>query len=294
MIISTWRSGSSFFGDILNAIPGNYYHFEPLMFLGDVQLRKENWVAKYSLKTITELLQCNYKDHAINDPYALRRNTALSKYCDAPYELCNSTTFLSVFCQLFPYQSMKLVRLRLNLVEKLLKNSNLNVKIVYLIRDPRGIMTSRMREHWCNAMDECGSTTQLCNDMVLDFNEAKDLSEKYPNRFKVIRYEDLSLNPFDMTKMILDFYGLPFHKRVQEFLDTHTNVAGNKHGMSTIRDSKAVPFSWIENLSFQEIDDIQKKCTEAMNLWGYATMLSEDEMNSATFNPLLAFPFAYK
>lgn len=26
IIISTWRSGSTFLGDILNAMPGNFYH----------------------------------------------------------------------------------------------------------------------------------------------------------------------------------------------------------------------------------------------------------------------------
>ena len=33
LIVSTWRSGSTFFGDLLTQYPGTYYSYEPLQYL---------------------------------------------------------------------------------------------------------------------------------------------------------------------------------------------------------------------------------------------------------------------
>ena len=46
-------------------------------------------------------------------------------------------------CPLFPFQSIKTVRLRLNLTEQLVKDPSLNVRVMLLVRDPRGTMESR-------------------------------------------------------------------------------------------------------------------------------------------------------
>lgn len=69
---------------------------------------------------------------------------------------------------------------------------------------------------------------------------------------RAVRYEDLSLSPFEVTQDILQFYGLPFDEKVSEFLETHTkaNVGGVS---STFRDSKSAPFHWAKELSFNEV-----------------------------------------
>lgn len=70
--------------------------------------------------------------------------------------------------------------------------------------------------------------------------------------FSAIRYEDLSLNPYEMTQSVLQFYGLPFDAKVEEFLDTHTKV--NMGGVSsTYRDSKSAPFHWKSDLKLEEV-----------------------------------------
>ena len=35
LIATTWRSGSSFFGNILNQYPGTFYSYEPLHYLSN-------------------------------------------------------------------------------------------------------------------------------------------------------------------------------------------------------------------------------------------------------------------
>lgn len=88
--------------------------------------------------------------------------------------------------------------------------------------------------------------------MVSDYEAARELISMYPTRLKVVRYEDLSLEPFEGTKDILKFYGLPFDRTVEIFLDSHTKI--DYGGVSsTFRDSKSAPFHWIKDLQFSEV-----------------------------------------
>ena len=90
-----------------------------------------------------------------------------------------------------------------------------------------------------------------------------------------------------MTEELLDFYGLSYGEEVRHFLDTHTrNDSGTES--STYRDSKKTPFNWIKKLSYENVENIQKSCKTAMELWGYKKMYSSSDLNS--FNPISIFP----
>uniref|UniRef100_A0A182NBY9 Sulfotransferase domain-containing protein n=1 Tax=Anopheles dirus TaxID=7168 RepID=A0A182NBY9_9DIPT len=177
----------------------------------------------------------------------------------------------------------------------------LNVRVVLLIRDPRGSMQSRKHRVWCPGRPDCYDAGTVCSDMQLDYEAAVELSKRFPQRFRiktlastnflyfgsVVRYEDLSLNPYKMTKEILHFYGLPYHPEVEMFLDTHTkqDVGGVS---STYRDSKSAPFHWTKDLTFEEVKNIQDSCVAAMRSWGYRNATSEQELYD-NFNPLLPY-----
>lgn len=240
------------------------------------------------LDTVRQLLKCNYTglDKYLNLVY-FDFNRRLWRICKTHPQFCVDQHFLSEYCRIFPYQGMKLVRMSANVSEALLSDPQLNVKAVLLVRDPRGTMASRKTLDWCDTYD-CKSPIALCNDMVSDFKAAKILMKKYPTQFNVIRYEDLSLNPYNMTDDILKFYGLPFHQQVKNFLDSHTRESIGPL-MSTFRDSKRTAFRWMQKLSFSEIQRIQSNCAEAMSLWGYGFVNDKKSLTNETFNTLMPF-----
>lgn len=150
IILTSWRSGSTFLGDVVNAHPANFYHYEPLLDYGIVQIR-EPPLADKSLTRIISLLNCEYKelgnfisfefiqshrllnrsciiviiiDRYLNygktHPWVFNHNTHLWRQCQAHKRICWDPRFVAKFCRLFPFQSMKLVRLRLRIAEKLL------------------------------------------------------------------------------------------------------------------------------------------------------------------------------
>ncbi|KAG5683002.1 hypothetical protein PVAND_012314 [Polypedilum vanderplanki] len=295
VIISTWRSGSTFLGDVLNTLPGNYYHYEPLLTYDIVQIRGPPH-DKNAIKSLKKLLRCNYTgadmheylEFGASHNYLFSHNSRLWNQCQLFPNFCYQPKFLEPFCKLFPLQSMKVVRLRLKIAARLLEDTSLNVRIVLLIRDPRGFLQSRKHRVWCPGNVDCDNPNIVCKDLISDYKAAEKLAKKYPMTFKALRYEDLSLSPYDMTQEVLQFYGLAFDDRVSEFLDTHTkqNVGGVS---STFRDSKQAPFHWTKELPWNEVSYIQDSCKEAMRLWGYKEAANASELMN-NFNPLLPFP----
>lgn len=133
IIITTWRSGSTFLGDVINAVPGNYYHYEPLLNYGIVQIRGPPY-ADSALRNLKRLLMCDYTEmhnylmYGRSHVNLFTHNTRLWHQCELYPQYCWNSTFLSEFCRLFPFQSMKVVRLRLRLAEELLKDDRLVMK----------------------------------------------------------------------------------------------------------------------------------------------------------------------
>lgn len=128
IIISTWRSGSTFLGDVLNALPGNFYHYEPLLTYDIMQIRGPPH-DKPAIKSLKKLLKCNYTgleeylDFGQAHNYLFTHNTRLWSQCHLFPNFCYQPKFLEHFCKLFPLQSMKVVRLRMRIAASLLKDS---------------------------------------------------------------------------------------------------------------------------------------------------------------------------
>jgi hypothetical protein len=61
---------------------------------------------------------------------------------------------------------------------------SLNVRIVLLIRDPRGFLQSRKHRVWCPGNPDCDNPTLACKDMVSDYKAAIVLAKKFPMTFK--------------------------------------------------------------------------------------------------------------
>ena len=86
------------------------------------------------------------------------------------------------FCPLFPFQSIKTVRLRLSLTQPLVED--LNVRVLLLVRDPRGTMESRKHRDWCPGNKDCEDPARLCQDLQSDYESFQTLSQQFPGRYK--------------------------------------------------------------------------------------------------------------
>lgn len=276
VISTTWRSGSTFLEELLASHPAVYNHYEPLMQFGLRQIRDGDDSDK-AQKLVHSLLLCNYngQDDYINTAVKIRdmfsRNTVLWQFCssdDYGDAMCYNESFLRGACRLFPWATMKLVRLRLKLLRPVLEDQKLNVRIVYLVRDPRGVINSRVGTvKWCSSKD-CNDPSYLCADMDDDLTAAIQLQKDFPGRVYTLRYEDLSLNPVNKTKELLDYLGLDFDPKMKEFLDSHTTKNYDKP-WSTSRESKKRVTYWVTKLDDYRLKAVQDACSPVMKRFGY-------------------------
>lgn len=277
IIVATWRSGSTFLGDLLKSIPGSYYFFEPFLDSGLHRYHKADNLEErqFALRHLKKLLSCDFNDMdsylALGEKKRIvfSHNHDLWKYCKLnSSQYCQNKEFMNQFCKIYPFITMKTVRLGLDLAQMLLLERDLNIRILILIRDPRGTMHSREYERFCRVGPNCDSPRRLCKGLMDDYKVAKELSLKFPLHFKSIRYEDLSLNLYNKTGDIFKFLGLPFHPKVRKFLETHTkNKAGNS--FSTHRNTSVTPFHWMMEMDMEYIRQIEQICADALDVWGY-------------------------
>ena len=64
-ISTTWRSGSTFLGDVLLAHPATYYHYEPPIHYGIKQVRSsslDGLLAEDAVRVIKNVLNCDYNE----------------------------------------------------------------------------------------------------------------------------------------------------------------------------------------------------------------------------------------
>lgn len=203
-------------------------------------------------------------------------NRGLWPKCKIARTWCLSPEFINNLCYMYPFQIMKTVRVGLNATKSILTDPQFSdVKIILLVRDPRGTMASRSHRDWCPKNPDCNDPELLCKDMVDDYWESTDLMMKFPNRLKVVRYEDMTDNVMNTTESIFNFLELPMQPQTYQFLKEHCDPNEWKKAKvvpqvwNTFRDPSLTSDKWKLDLKFPRVNKIQEVCKSAMKLWDY-------------------------
>ena len=200
--------------------------------------------------------------------------------------------------------------MRVNLTRSFIEDPSLNVQVLLLIRDPRGTLQSRKHRTWCPGKPDCDQPDHLCKDLVSDYYAVQQLKKEFPNRIRVIRYEDFCKDIKNNAKELLQFFNFKMHPRVINFIESHTheNMGGvsstfrgkflsktNRYWTGIIgisymfitSDSKNAPYHWRNELNFTEVQNIQEKCR-------YLLTFSNSSSNSWFLHEHIFFFFSVK
>jgi len=306
LIATTWRSGSTFLGDLLNHYKGTFYYFEPLHYYSTL---KDLKVVQSEPDFLKSLYTCSFNSensgfltHVAKPPNKFlfeNHNFRLWNSCKnllPKNAMCFMPDYLSHVCPLFPIKLIKTVRLRVRKIEKLLSDPAMDLKVIVLVRDPRGVYNSRNTgpvKNWCKN-DLCANPVTGCQDLNNDIQAAFSLESRYPGSVRLVRYEDLSMFPEETARSMLDFLDLPFTEGIAHYIETHTSkeklkvvknkktkkIERHKDTYGTARNSTATAFAWRENLGFSETEKIQEACLVPMEKLGYKLVLNEEGMRS--------------
>ena len=281
LIVSTWRSGSTLMGQVLESHPGAWFWSEPVHYLelGKLHIPVDKMTEGKIMPYVQDSFKCKFdEDFVIHN-----RNMMFSHYANAKFwnictkklmlgkTKCTSKAFIDQICPLFPIRIVKTVRMRLETARKLLQNPDLNnLKVIFLVRDPRAVMMSRKLVNFC-LKSYCTDPKILCDNHETDLISAKSISNEYPDQFKILRYEDFALNPYNVTDQMLEFLELPPSKHVDNFLEDQTGLKreSSKQVQSATNISRSKAFAWIKAMKMTEITQVQEVCHKPMETFGY-------------------------
>ena len=151
--------------------------------------------------------------------------------------------------------AIKTVRLDMGSVEKLLENIP-NLRVIHLLRDPRGVALSRRGVENNAGVSGKGSIVQTarmyCEVAAKDLKIRRRLEERFPGAITQVIYEDFTSDPIKLASDVYRFLNMTLPASVRKYLDERTQTKSST--------------KWQDRLSFHQAYDIHQHCTELFSL----------------------------
>ncbi|XP_033627172.1 carbohydrate sulfotransferase 3-like [Asterias rubens] len=314
IILASMRTGSSFVGQMFGQNSDIFYLFEPGTFL-QAALRQRGDIFSQSLyiDMLDSLYRCNLTDYeyyskwlSTQGPKSLLQQAPnmfklLCSKPDISSEVhCGSVTHDSFVRTCMDLKKVAIKSVRISDIGSLLpliKDKTVNLKVIHLVRDPRGMIASRVV-----AMNDIKKTADKVETFTDDTKTAlinycwnnlhnTDVGTNMPkfrDNYLLLRYEDVSLDPHEAARRIYNFTGLgAVPGNVSSWIQEHTSahVAGT---YSTSRVSSQVYQSWRSRLSFPTVKTIEEvgTCSKMMQRFGYLPAKDQDHLTNLNISLL--------
>ena len=280
LIVTNMRSGSTFVGNILSYDSETYYAFEPLWMLGETNRASKKNCSSYELPSLKDLLFDCKIDKFLDCfngkiPRTRNRFTATRKNTN--------------ICKKKQHRVIKIIRFHQleKLVQELATNGG---TLLYLVRDPRGIMTSRKNVYKSWNQKYSGAfykseLESLCKSFETNLKflatEFRKYSVAKQNRVVVLRYEDFAYAPQEMAEKLYKFLRREMDNNVKKYIRENTNGAKYADIWSTRRNSTATAEAWRKKINWQDLLLIQTTCSKVMSLLGYTTVNTAAELKAS-------------
>ena len=197
----------------------------------------------------------------------------------ATYRYSTSCTrIVTGACKNAKYRIIKTIRLSMDLVKELMEIIP-DLKVIHLVRDPRGIINSRLHLGKFKALKTEAHSKALCKQMYLDISTVTALQHKYPDKLMTVLYEAMAERPIEAAKSVYKFLKMTYGKAVEDWVynSTHANNNNGYYGAQRT-DSGHVSVQWRNELSFSRAKMINKYCSEVFNLLGFIPFKIKEKM----------------
>lgn len=312
LILAHGRSGSSYLGQIFNNHPDVFYMYEPLITLQVTTIHDSKLYEQSAKRLLDDIFNCQFMQQteflAFMSHMPLNRfssHVLTTPYCKSTRRAKDNRTFFqcedldplitSLSCTLHKHVVVKVLTHRLApfLEEDYLTtllNSNGNLKIIHLLRDPRAVIASLdrvgwvfnrsvVKSAWTNFSLFSAYVQKFCTQMIQSLSFALSAEEKFHERYKILRYEDLIKTPMTVSQELFDFFGIRMTAEVKDYVtrSSRTNNRRNTHAYSTIRNNvSSLIDSWRKQLSIEAVRTVESNCRPVLDILRYTPVYSQN------------------
>ncbi|XP_064616895.1 carbohydrate sulfotransferase 1-like [Liolophura sinensis] len=173
-------------------------------------------------------------------------------------------------CKSKKYRILKTVRLRVHAIEKLLTDDP-SLRIIHMIRDPRGIAASRVQWDEFYQAKMTFTFGRVCADMLRDIESVEKLPPEVAKRVLPVLYEEVVENPESMIEYLYKFVQMPYTDYIGKHVKNLTHAAkDNTERFSTQRANPAkTAYSWRSKIRWILSTEIDAICERVYKKVGY-------------------------
>ena len=300
------RSGTTFISAMFAKDPQIFLVYEPLWITQRWRFYEPHYRCNRSeLQVVSSIVACNFTRSSVSKKFlsyvsapwtgALPVNIFKTpKFCnktgdskkDCP-ELGKHPEFVDHVCNTkYKHSVVKASPVRLpeealsNLVPRvLLENPDIDIRVIHIVRDPRGNINSRINIGWMKDYPNpnLGPTAKkLCDSIVINLHHAdrtlKDLKLKH--KYKLVLYQQIAEDPLGTAKDIYDFAGFKMPLETERWIMKTTKPSKEKlkkelqKPYSTVRNATGNADKWKQDAFYKRNRLIESQCKTLMDSLG--------------------------
>ena len=317
VIVGHDRSGTTFISAMFAKDPQIFLVYEPLWITQKWRLyearRSDFDCSEYELEVVSSIISCNFSRSSTSTKFlsyvgtpwtgALPVNIFTTKnFCDNEQSEVNCPAlrrnpgFVDRVCkENFKHSVVKVSPVRLpqeelaNLVPQvLLENPDVDVRILHLVRDPRGNINSRISIDWVKDYPNplLGRTARkLCDTIEGNLEHAQGALKNLnlTHRYKMVLYKQIADDPIGTAKEIYKFAGFEMPYEVEEWIIESTRPSEDQlkkaleNPYSPVRNATGNADKWRKDEFFHRNRVIEKECKDLMDSLGLEKVPEPEE-----------------
>ena len=316
------RSGTTFISAMFAKDPKIFMVYEPLWITQRWEYYEPDfYCSKCELQVVSSIVACNFTRSSVSTKFlsyvsepwtgALPVNIfKTEKFCNKSEdsvkievecpEIGQHPGYVDSVCNTkFEHSVVKVSPERLpeeklaNLVPQvLLENPDIDIRVLHLVRDPRGNINSRININWVKDYPNpnlAKTARELCDTIVGNLNHAdKALTElKLKHRYKLVFYKQIADDPLGTAKEIYNFAGFDMPAETEQWIveSTKPNEEKLKNALkepySTVRNATGNADKWRQDAFFERNRVIERECAPLMDLLGFKKIAEPADRSSS-------------
>lgn len=235
---------------------------------------------------LDDLFQCRLQKHKMKVLVPRKHSLAIMSvvpFCKSRPGFDTCMTKIQTLCHRSSSVILKTIRVSMALLPSLLEKFP-DLRVIHLLRDPRGILDSRRRGGFLRNTGFEQSARSLCDLLRINIEYSKILQRQFPDRITTVLYEDLAESPLELSHKLYRHLHLEYSDNFEEWVFNHTSAGTpNNSYYGTIRsNSSQTSQSWRKRLKFEDVKAIEKTCAGVIELIGFRNVTDKEDLQNTT------------